>query len=956
MDPRKRRQLIITLVGLELFILFVLAVAEQWGILLVFLLLETLVVAGFVLHRRGIWPRWKIRSGKVRPGGWIALGVFLFLLVLFLTAGVYWYTEWLWFESVGYLSIFTTQLLSRLLLFLGVGIVAALFLGGNLALAWRWLRRRGEGEAASPAGRKWGLFLLWLVAAAFGVGMGLSAQGRWLDVLRFFQAAPVGRVDPLFGRDVGYYLFQLPLLLDLKGVLLWLVIPAAVLTGLVYALGLRRRRAVPSWDVPGGVRPRPPLSLPLAHLSVLGALFLLVKAWDYQLQVQLLVYSQTRAAYGAGYTDVHARWPAYNILTGIVVLCAVLLLLNFWRPTWRFLALGLGLWLVSLFLLGTLYPFFIQSFIVSPSELDMERPYIEYNIRSTLAAYRLEEVAEEDFPLTGTLTLPKVLANAGTVQNIRLWDHRPLYQTYSQLQEIRLYYNFYDIDVERYRLGDRYREVELSVRELSVDQLPETAQTWVNRHLVYTHGYGVVLSPVNEFTAEGQPRLLVRDIPPQTAYPELELRRPEIYFGEQTDNYIIVKTTTQEFDYPAGDQNVFTTYQGRDGVPVASFFRRLAFALRFGDLPILVSEYITPESRLLFRRTVQERVQAIAPFLRYDYDPYPVILDGKIYWLQDAYTVSDMYPYSRPVDDLNYIRNSVKVVVDAYEGTTTFYLVDPEDPLAQTYARIFPGLFRPVEEMPAGLRAHWRYPEELFRIQSAIYATYHMRDPQVFYNKEDAWHFARETYGEEVQEMAAYYVIMRLPDWEEEEFLLMVPFTPVGRDNMIAWMHVQCDGEDYGRLGVFKFPKQSLVYGPLQIEARMNQDPFISQQFTLWDQRGSNVIRGNLLVIPVDQNLLYVAPIYLQAEAGQIPELKRVVVACGERVAMAETLEKALAAVLEPGAGPAEARTWPEVARSAQEHYRRAQECLRNGDWACYGEEMRALEEDLEELVRLGQE
>ena len=950
MAPRKRRQLIPLLVGLDLFIILVLAIAEQWGILITFLVLEGLLVLGFFLHRRGFWPRW-----QVRPGGWIALGVVLLLLILLLTAGVYWYTEYLWFESVGYLSILTTQLLSRVLLFLGVGIVTTLFFGGNFLLAWRRLRRREHWATGSPAGQRLGLLLLWLVAAGFGLAMGLSAQNRWMDVLRFFQATPVGRTDPLFGRDVGYYLFQLPLLLDLKGALLWLVIPAGLLTALVYALGLRRGPA-PAWETPESTRPRPILTLPLVHLSSLGALFLLVKAWDYQLQIQLLLYSQTRAAYGAGYTDVHARWPAYNILTGIVVACAVLLLLNLWRRTWKLLALGIGLWLVGLFLLGTLYPFFIQSFVVSPSELDMERPYIAYNIQSTLAAYRLEDVAEEDFPLTGTLTLARVLANTGTIQNIRLWDHRPLYQTYSQLQEIRLYYNFYDIDVERYRLDGRYREVELAVRELSVDQLPETAQTWVNRHLVYTHGYGVVLSPVNEFTAEGQPRLLIRDIPPQTPYRELELRRPEIYFGEQTENYIIVKTTTQEFDYPAGDQNVFTTYQGQDGVPVGSFIRRLAFALRFSDLPILVSEYITPESRILFRRTVQERVRAVAPFLQYDYDPYPVILDGKIYWLQDAYTTSDMYPYSRPVDGLNYIRNSVKVVVDAYEGSVTFYLVDPGDPLAQTYARIFPELFRPVEEMPAGLRAHWRYPEELFRIQSAIYATYHMRDPQVFYNKEDAWHFARETYGEEVREMDAYYVIMRLPEWEEEEFLLMIPFTPVGRDNMIAWMHVQCDGEDYGRLGVFKFPKQSLVYGPLQIEARMNQDPLISQQFTLWDQRGSNVIRGNLLVIPVDRNLLYVAPIYLQAETGQIPELKRVVVACGERVTMAETLEKALQAVLETGAaGPVEVRSWEEVARSAQEHYRRAQECLRSSDWACYGEEMKALESDLEELVRLGE-
>ncbi|MGC8873808.1 MAG: UPF0182 family protein, partial [Chloroflexia bacterium] len=582
-----------------------------------------------------------------------------------------------------------------------------------------------------------------------------------------------------------------------------------------------------------------------------------------------------------------------------------------------------------------------------------ERPYIENTIRSTLTAYGLENVKEVEYPVTGTLTLDTVNRNRATLENIRLWDHRPLYDTYSQLQEIRLYYNFHDIDVERYLLDGKYREVELAVRELSVDELPEPAQTWQNRHLVYTHGYGVVMSPVNEICEEGQPCFYIRDIPPKYAHEGLRLERPEIYIGEETTNYVILNTGAEEFDYPKGDDNVYTRYQGKDGVALGGFLRRLAFALRFGDLPILFSNYLSRDSRILFHRTVQERAETIAPFLAYDYDPYPVILDGKIYWLQDAYTLSNMYPYAEPYGSLNYIRNSVKVVIDPYEGTTTYYVVDPSDPVVQTYMTIFPSLFRPVSEMPTGLRAHWRYPEQIFRIQSAIYATYHMTDPQVFYNKEDAWQFAQETYLGEQRYIDSYYVIMRLPGWEREEFFLMVPFTPVNRDNMIAWMHVQCDGANYGTLGVFKFPKQTLVYGPFQIEARTNQHPYISQQLTLWNQHGSQVILGNLLVVPLDHSLLYVRPLYLQSESGQIPELRRVIVAYGNQIAMAETLPNALRQVLTGGTPPPQARAWEDLARSAAEHYRAAQECLRSGDWSCYGQEMGLLEQDLTELVRL---
>ncbi|MBN1484262.1 MAG: UPF0182 family protein [Chloroflexia bacterium] len=943
MDSKQRAQMLIWLIGFDIFLIVILAANRLFGLLVALLLIEGLVGAVIFLRRTDRWPE---EFSLRRIGCWLLPFLLLLLLVVVFALGVPLYTDWLWFQQLGYGSVFTTEMSARALLFVGAWLVGILLLGGNMHLALRWLPQRRWRLEQPTQGQSWGRRLpvlgVWLLAALIGLGLGLFVQARWLRLLKFLQGLSVGQQDPLFGRDLAFYLFELPLLLDLKNVLMGMLVLALGLTALVYALNVHDRRFPPS---------------ALAHLSVLGVLFLLVKAWDYQLKVLQLLYSSHGVAFGAGYTDVYARWPAYNIMSVIVLICAALLLVNLWRRTWGLLAVGAGVWLLSLFVLGTLYPALVQSLKVRPSELDLERPYIEHSIAHTLQAYDLQNIEEVDFPVEETLTQAIIRENPGTIDNIRLWDHRPLYDTYGQLQEIRQYYDFVDIDVDRYTLAGDYREVELSLRELAVDQLTEAAQTWVNRHLVYTHGYGVVLSPVSQVCSEGQPCFLIQNIPPESSYPELDLERPEIYYGEDTDNYVIVHTTAREFDYPQGNENVYTRYEGNGGVPVGTFLRRLAFAMRMGDLPILLSDGIGAESRILFHRNIEDRLETIAPFFWYDYDPYPVILEGRIYWIQDAYTYSSYFPYAEPYDGLNYVRNAVKVVIDPYNGTTTFYVVDPDDPIVQVYAGIFPALFRPAEDMPAGLREHWRYPEEIFRLQTSIYATYHMRDPQVFYNKEDLWDYAKEIYADDEDYVDSYYVIMRLPGWEVEEFLLMVPFTPANRDNMIAWMHVQCDGDDYGRLGVFRFPKQSLVYGPFQVENRINQDPVISQQLSLWNQRGSRVLRGNLLVVPIEHSLLYVEPLYLQSESGQIPELRRVTVAYGNNIAMAETLDQALRLVLtgETVVGP-EDREWQEIAHSAQEHYEKAQECLQAGDWACYGEELRALETDLETLVRLGEE
>jgi uncharacterized membrane protein (UPF0182 family) len=876
----------------------------------------------------------------------IGLLLLIFLFgpgLLELVAGIT--TDWLWFEEVGYLSVYQTRLLATVVAFLSGGLLAAAVLAVNWLLLparlteSRILRpfraRMGYASIRTLRGVLIGVGLL----IAFIMAEVLSAQ--WLDFLIFRHATPFGLTDPIFGQDVSFYIFRLPVYDLLAGWFLALAIlsllGALVVYGASGALGDRG---------------------PIAHLSVLGALTLALIAAQYQLARFRLLISSRGAVFGAGYTDIHARIPIYHLLTAVLLVAALLFLINVYLRRWRFLLITAGAWLL-LTVVSSLYPSAVQRFVVAPNELAVERPYIQHAITFTRIGFGLTNVREQDFPARGTLT-PEVLdANRSTIQNIRLWDWRPLLTTYGQLQEIRLYYAFNDVDVDRYVLSDGLREVMLAVRELDVDQLAEQAQTWVNRHLVFTHGYGAVVSPVNEFTREGLPVLLVRDIPPQSTEPVLQITRPEIYFGELTKEYAIVNTTEPEFDYPSGDENIYTHYDGPAGVPLGGFFRRVLFAVRFNSSQILFSSALRPDSRILFHRQIEDRAWTLAPIFWYDPDPYAVIADGRIIWLYDAYTWSNRFPYSEPFNDVNYIRNSVKVAIDAYTGQTTFYVVDPTDPIIRTYQAVFPDLFTPVEQMPAALRAHWRYPEQLFRVQAAAYAAYHMDDPQVFYNKEDLWAAPTEVMDQKEQEMAPYYVVMKLPDKDAVEFLLMRPYVPNGRRNMIAWLYADSDGEDYGQLGVYKFPKQELIYGPMQIEARFDQDPYISQQLTLWNQRGSQVIRGNLMVIPIDDTLLYVEPLYLQAEAGRFPELKRVLVAYGNSVAMAEDLPTALAQAVGLAAPPVSPPTVPPtaspdvaaLARSARAHYLAAQECLRRNDWACYGRELEALGADLEALV-----
>lgn len=885
---------------------------------------------------------------------WPAIIGLLLLLVLFGSGllGFYarLYTDWLWFDNLGYLSVYRTRLLAQAAIFLIGFLTAAAFLGVN----WFILPLRPPDERIlrpfRPQAVRIGIralrWLFLIAGGAIALMMAGAVSARWMDFLVFRHAVPFSVTDPIFGLDAGFYVFRLPVYDLLAGWFLTLVILSLIGNLILY------------WMM-GAIRER----RPLLHLSVLGALALGLIAAQYQLARLGLLTSTRGVVFGAGYTDVHARIPLYNLLTAVVLLAAALSLANGFIRRWRFLLLVGAAWLL-IAIVGPIYPGVMQRYVVAPNELAAERPYIRHAITFTRYAFGLENVQEHEFPAAGQLT-PQVLeANRPTLQNIRLWDWRPLLTTYGQLQEIRLYYTFNDVDVDRYILGGEMREVMLAVRELDTEQLPEQAQTWINRHVIYTHGYGVVVSPVNEFTREGLPVMLLRDIPPQSADPVLEITRPEVYFSEVTNEYAIVNTTEPEFDYPRGDENIYARYEGPAGVPLGGFFRRALFALRFNSSQILFSSAIRPDSRILFHRQIGDRVWTLAPIFWYDPDPYPVIADGRIVWLYDAYTWTNRFPYSEPFSGVNYIRNSVKVAIDAYTGETTFYVVDPTDPIIRVYQAIFPNLFTPGEQMSPVLRAHWRYPEQLFRVQAAAYAAYHMKDPQVFYNKEDLWAAPTEVREQGEQEMAPYYVVMQLSTEDKVGFMLMRPYVPNGRRNMIAWLYADSDGEDYGQLGVFKFPKQELIYGPMQIEARFDQDPYISQQLTLWNQHGSQVIRGNLLVIPIDDTLLYVEPLYLQAATGRFPELKRVLVAYGDSVAMAEDFTTALAQVIGLAAPPIPPPTVPQtasddmatLARSAYAHYQASQECLRQGDWTCYGQEQEALGKVLEALVAAAEE
>lgn len=908
--------------------------------------------------------------------GILALLVVAFVLTL-VTAG-FW-VNWLWFGSLGLRSVLITRYGAQAALFLGGGLVAALFFGLNLRYAARQLLGapvvvQGQGVMLAP--QLVGLATL-LGSLVVGGLMGSAAAGAWDIVLAFLNRTPFGITEPINNLDAGFYVFTLPMLSAARGWFLGLLVLTLVAVGatgfLRYSQGVARRE----FGLPAQVR---------GHLSLLGALVLALFSFSYWLANYDLLYSPRGVVFGASATDLAVQRPANYILLVLSALAAILLAVNAFVRRLRPLLITLGLWVAAAVLVGILFPAAYENFAVRPSQLRRESPFILNNIRLTRQAYGLEAVTAGELAGDVPIRPADLEAYGPTLRDIRLWDYRPLRTTYQQIQRITQYYDFADIDIDRYPVTPDGRpspgsrtQMMLSARELDTAQLPQVAQTWQNRHLIYTHGYGVVVSPASRVTPRGLPELLVRDLPP-TGEGALRIERPQIYYGERTSDYVIVNTRERELDRPtgAGDGAIETTsYAGTGGVPVDTFFNKLLFATAFGDSSILLSSSLTPGSRALYHRTVQDRIGRVAPFLRLDADPYLVILDGRLIWVQDAYTVTDRFPYATPTEGgaFNYLRNSVKITVDAYTGDLRFYVVDERDAILQTYRKIYPELFAPVSAAPAGLVEHFRYPEGLFNIQAEIYATYHISDPQVFYNREDLWRVASESFADRVQRMQAYYVTLRLPGEEREEFALILPFTPggQGRNNMVAWLAARSDGANYGQLRLYRFPQNKQIDGPLQIDARINQEPEISSQLTLLSQGGSNVIRGNLLVIPVGESVLYVQPLYLQASTSPLPELKRVIVASSQGVVMSDTLETALAAVgqgrrgviltapAQPGAPaggtpppsgapPAAAPGTPaELATRALAQYERAQEALRRGDFAAYGRELAELERILRE-------
>jgi hypothetical protein len=943
------------------------------------------------------------RFGRALP--FIAAAAALIILFVVASIGKDLYADVLWFDSVGYRSVYTTRLVTRLWLFFA-GAAAFLALSVTSILIARRLApsaddpdfevsyelREVMAELQSPAVQRIALAAMLLATAGVAIIFGSVAAGHWEDVLLARHAQSFGIEDPQFHHDLGFYVFKLPAYQFALDWLLGAFVVTIIATLAVYAFravlyGFRVdaprpiARHVFRVDVPRGIK---------LHISLLLVALLLVFIARYYLSTFGLVYSTQGADLGAFYTDIHANLPILYVKMAIAAIVAVLVVAGVFRAGLALPAGAVGVW-IAVSIAGAVYPAIIQSLVVQPNEISKEEQYLARNIEATRYAYGLDQIDERQFPASEQATEQEVAANQDTIDNVRLWDPEPLRAVFRQIQTIRPLFDFLDVDVDRYKIDGKQKQVMLSARELNPDKLPADAQTWVNSRLQFTHGYGYTVASVNESQPDGGPRLIVSDIPLQGP---LTTDRPEVYFGEQPDHYIIVDGNETEFTPAGGDQNVQTKFEGEGGVNVNSLLRKLVYAWKFGDRNILISGALNDNSRLIYRRNIQQRIHEIAPFLRLDADPYIVVDQGNIYWLQDAYTTTDRIPYSHRTGGVNYIRNSVKVVVNAYSGDTSFYATQPDEPLLKAYTAIFPHLFKPLDEMPATLRQHVRYPEDLFRLQTEVYLRYHIRDARQFYQKEDQWDVPTEIFGSTEQAVRPYYVIARIPGESSEEFMLILPFVPRNRTNAIAWLAARSDGDNYGKLVAFRFPSTESVPGPTQVERRIDSDGRVSQQLTLWNQAGSKVIRGNLLMIPIGNANVFFEPLYLAATApggNELPQLKRVVVVNGDNIAMEPTLPRALDVIFgraapsgldssgataasptaTPGAGVATSAAAPQgtppatatpaaasgdvatLIAQALEAHSRAQALLRDGDFAGYGAEIERAKQILDRLQQL---
>jgi len=886
----------------------------------------------------------------------IIILIAVFVVLPFISSLINFYTDWLFFVETGFTSVFTTTLAAKVGAGLFFGVLLFIFAMINLHFSNRakfpqtnifvegrniyQVKRDEVARLAKPLG-----ILASAILAILACKWGAM---QWQNVLLFTNMVTVGTNDPILGKDIGFYLFSLPLLEMLKIFAGFTVLATTVLVGAVYYVrgGITLMERGAAIDVK--VR---------KHLAVLIGIFSLTVAAGFYLNGCGLLLSGSSTFHGAGYADVNARLLTLRILTVLTPLAGAILAAGLWQGAWR-LALLPPILVIAVYGIGIkAYPALLEKFKVAPNQLALETPYIENTIRFTRLGYDLDKIETIPFDADVKLTAADIANNDATIKNIRLWDHAPLLKTYSQLQQIRTYYKFFDVDNDRYLVNGQYTQVMLSPRELSYDDLP--SRNWINERLIFTHGNGITFGPVSRISKEGLPEFFVKDIP-AVSLADIKVTRPEIYYGELSNEYVIVKTKVPEFSYPTATGNINTTYGGKGGVPVGSMLNKALFAARFRTEKILLSSDIGSESRILYYRNINERVRAVAPFLRFDGDPYMVVADnGGLKWIIDAYTYSSRLPYSKPLKGgINYMRNSVKAVVDAYDGSLTFYISDPDDVMVKVYGRIFPELFKPMAAMPDELRKHIRYPHQFLQLQAAMFAAYHMTDPKVFYNKENLWEIP--TLGD--KPMEPYYTIMKLPGEKKEEYLLLLPFTPSKRDNLAAWLTARCDAPNYGKLLAYTFPRDRLIYGPKQIDARINQDSFISQQLTLWNQRGSEVIRGSMLVIPIEKSLLYVQPLFLAAaDKAGLPELRRVIVAYGDEVVMEETLELALQRIFGGRKAPAGSTqaapaamkaSSAELAREAMSIFERATNLQRQGDWAGYGEELKKLQQVLRRMAQ----
>lgn len=952
---------------------------------------------------------------------------------LFLTL-VGFISDFMWFKEMGYVAVFFTQLVTQL----KVGIPTFIIVTGLVMLYLHHLRKSYFAKIASSEAtdmKKLNRTTNWL-AVAFGVvATVMSVTNLWFEILKFANSTDFDITDPLFSFDISFYLFKLEFLSQLNEILIGVIVGFVILTIVYYIILMTVRTpdvfkeepvqgaetaedseerytgnanpfgGNPFGDNPFGgnnannakdpfskifesltgkkvnARPIKPkkqfddgnfrqlMNIASGKITILGFIFFIMLAINFFLRQFDLLHAHTGVVYGAGFTDVNITLWMYRILCGLAILSAIMFIVQMGRKKYKSL-LTVPVIMIFVGLVGTGAGMLIQNFVVSPDEINKESQYLERNIQYTQYAYQLDDVDIKAFAADNKLTASDINANVETINNIRINDFDPAQQFYNQTQSIRQYYTFHDVDVDRYMINGKYTQTFLTAREIDENKIDTS---WLNRHLKYTHGYGATLSRVDKVTSSGQPDVLIGNIPPESEVKEIEITRPEIYFGELSNEYIVVNTDEKEFDYPDGQSNKYTMYEGKAGIKL-NFFNRVLFSIKEGSLKLLVSSNIDSDSKIIIYRNVIDRVRKIMPHLSYEADPYMVAVDGKLYWMMDAYTTSSYYPYSEPIDgntgSTNYIRNSVKVVVDAYNGDTNFYVVDEKDPIATTFQKIYPTLFKSFDEMPEGLKSHIRYPNYLFEIQASVYAKYHMEDVNVFYQREDMWDIASEIYGMEKKQMTPNYYIAKLPGEQKAEFFNSIPFTPKSKQNMTALMVARNDGENYGQLVLYQFPKSRTIYGPEQIEAQIDQNTEISKEFSLWSSAGTKYRRGNMFIIPINTSILYVEPVYLEATNSSIPEVKRIIVAYNDKIAYEETLADCLISLFgtkaQKGVSGSETTTPSQsggedsaanmsarqLAELVQEYFTKAQNAQKNGDWAKYGEYLDKMEEYLNELTK----